>query len=66
MEDGMSLSAPDGFKEYLMPSVTSTAVYPIDCVYTSDELSTIDQYKTDFENTVSEQAKLAERGRAER
>ena len=45
-------------KDIWMPSVTSTAVYPVDCVYTSDELNTIDQYKTDFENTVSEQEGL--------
>ena len=30
----------------------------MDCVYTEEELDTIDQYKTDFENTVSEQEGL--------
>jgi putative aldouronate transport system substrate-binding protein len=30
----------------------------VDCVFTSEELDTIDQYKTDFENTVSEQEGL--------
>lgn len=32
--------------------------YPVDCVYTEEELDIIDQYKTDFENTVSEQEGL--------
>lgn len=35
-----------------------TAVYPVDCVYTKDELDTIDMYKPDFESTVSEQEGL--------
>ena len=45
-------------KDFWMPYVTSTVTYPVDCVYTKDELDTIDQYKTDFENTVSEQEAL--------
>lgn len=40
--------------EYWMPYVSSTVTYPVDCVYNSDELDTIDWYKTDFENTVAE------------
>ena len=28
--------------------------YPVDCVFTSEELDTIDLYRTDFENTVKE------------
>ena len=44
--------------DYWMPYVDSTSVYPMDCVYTIDELETIDRYKTDFENTVSEQEGL--------
>ena len=43
---------------YWMPYVDSTACYPVDCVFTEDELDTIDMYKTDFENTVSEQEGL--------
>ena len=35
--------------------MTSTTTYPIDCVYSSDELDTIDQYKEDFQDAVSEQ-----------
>lgn len=44
--------------DYWMPQVEDTTVYPIDCVFTQDELDTIDRYKTDFENTVSEQEGL--------
>lgn len=44
--------------EFWMPYVDSTVTYPVDCVYTEDELDVIDQYKTDFENTVSEQEGL--------
>ncbi len=40
--------------DFWMPYVDSTVTYPVDCVYTEDELETIDQYKTDFENTVAE------------
>ena len=40
--------------EFWMPYVTNDSVYPVDCVYTADELDTIDLYKTDFENTVAE------------
>ena len=40
--------------DYWMPQVQSTSVFPMDCVYTSDELETIDEYKTDFQNTVAE------------
>lgn len=44
--------------EFWMPYVDSTVTYPVDCVYTEDELDVIDQCKTDFENTVSEQEGL--------
>ena len=44
--------------EFWMPYVDSTVTYPVDCVYTEEELDVIDQYKTDFENTVSEQEGL--------
>lgn len=45
-------------EEFWMPYIDSTVTYPVDCVYTEDELDIIDQYKTDFENTVSEQEGL--------
>lgn len=44
--------------DFWMPYVDSTTCYPIDCVFTEEELDTIDMYKTDFENTVSEQEGL--------
>ena len=44
--------------DYWMPQVKDTTVYPVDCVFTKDELDTIDRYRTDFENTVSEQEGL--------
>ncbi len=44
--------------DFWMPYVDSAAAYPVDCVFTDDELDLIDQYKTDFENTVAEQEGL--------
>lgn len=44
--------------DFWMPYVDSTVTYPVDCVYTEEELDTIDMYKTDFENTVAEQEGL--------
>lgn len=41
--------------EYWLPYVSSTVTYPIDCVFTKEELDVIDQYKADFESTVAEQ-----------
>ncbi len=44
--------------EYWLPQVSDTTTYPIDCVFTEDELDIIDRYLTDFESTVSEQEGL--------
>jgi putative aldouronate transport system substrate-binding protein len=44
--------------DYWMPYVKDTTTYPVDCVYTADELDTIDRYKTDFQDTVAEQEGL--------
>ncbi len=44
--------------DYWMPQVKDTSVYPVDCVFTAEELETIDMYRTDFENAVSEQEGL--------
>lgn len=44
--------------DFWMPYVDSTAVYPVDCVFTEDELDTIDYYKADFEDAVAEQEGL--------
>lgn len=40
--------------DYWMGFVDSKVTYPVDCVYTAEELETIDTYRTDFENTVAE------------
>jgi putative aldouronate transport system substrate-binding protein len=44
--------------DYWMPYVDSTVTYPVDCVYTEEELDTIDRYKADFESMVAEQEGL--------
>lgn len=45
-------------QDFWMKYVDSTVTYPVDCVFTADELEIIDQYKTDFENTVAEKEGL--------
>ena len=35
-------------KDFWMPFVDDTTTYPIDCVFTSEELDTIDRYRADF------------------
>ena len=44
--------------DYWMPQVKDDSVYPVDCVFTQDELDTIDRYRADFESIVSEQEGL--------
>ncbi len=44
--------------EFWMPYVSSATTYPVDCVFTGEELDDIDRYKKDFESTVSEQEGL--------
>ncbi|MBR1496963.1 MAG: extracellular solute-binding protein [Oscillospiraceae bacterium] len=44
--------------DYWMPQVKNTSVYPVDCVFTQDELDIIDRYRPDFESIVSEQEGL--------
>ncbi len=44
--------------DYWMSFVDSAVTYPVDCVFTKEELDTIDRYKPDFESTVSEQEGL--------
>lgn len=41
--------------DYWMPQVSDTTTYPIDCVFSSEDLETIDLYKADFESAISEQ-----------
>ncbi len=50
-------------KDVWLPQVDDKTVYPQDIVLTNDELDTIDMYKTDFENAVSEfEAKVIKEG----
>ncbi|MCR5640694.1 MAG: extracellular solute-binding protein [Lachnospiraceae bacterium] len=44
--------------DYWMPQVKDTTTYPIDCVFTNEELDTIDMYKQDFCDAVAEQEGL--------
>ncbi len=44
--------------EFWMPFVDSSVTYPVDCVFTGEELDDIDWYKADFESAVSEQEGL--------
>ena len=44
--------------DFWMPYVDNATVYPVDCVFTQDELDVIDRYKADFESAVSEQEGL--------
>lgn len=53
MED-RAIERLNDLNDFWMPYVDDATTYPVDCVYTEEELDIIDQYKTDFENTVSE------------
>ena len=44
--------------EYWMPFVNDPTTYPVDCVFTEEELNIIDRYRADFESTVAEQEGL--------
>ena len=44
--------------DYWLPQAKNKQAYPIDCVFTNEELDTIDMYKTDFQDAVSEQEAL--------
>ena len=44
--------------EYWLLYVDSKTAYPVDCVFTGEELDDIDWYKADFESAVSEQEGL--------
>ena len=57
MED-RAIERLEDLYNYWMPQVDSDSVYPVDCVFTSDELDTIDRYKADFESALSEQEGL--------
>ncbi len=44
--------------EFWMPYVDSKVAYPVDCVFTGEELDDIDWYKANFESAVAEQEGL--------
>ncbi|MBE5891482.1 MAG: extracellular solute-binding protein [Lachnospiraceae bacterium] len=44
--------------DYWLPQVQDKTTYPIDCVFTNEELDTIDMYKQDFVDAVAEQEGL--------
>lgn len=58
MEDRAIVRLEDMYNSWVKPYVNSTVTYPIDCVYTTEELEVIDRYKADFESAVSEQEAL--------
>ncbi len=53
MED-RAIERLEDLYNFWMPYVDNPITYPIDVVFTEDELDTIDRFKTDFENTVAE------------
>ena len=57
MED-RAIERLEDLYDYWMPYVKDTTVYPVDCVFTPEELDVIDMYRVDFENAVSEQEAL--------
>lgn len=44
--------------DYWLPQVKDKSSYPVDCVFTNEELDVIDKYKNDLENVVAEQEGL--------
>ena len=44
--------------DYWLPQVKDKTTYPIDCVFTNEELDTLDMYKQDFVDAVAEQEGL--------
>lgn len=57
MEDRAIVRLEDLYN-YWMPFVDNDITYPIDCVFTEEELDIIDRYKADFESAASEQEAL--------
>lgn len=58
MEDRAIVRLQDLANSWVDPYVDSMVTYPIDCVFTQEELDIIDRYKADFESAVSEQEAL--------
>lgn len=53
MED-RAIERLEDLYNFWLPYVDSKVTYPVDCVFTQEELETIDLYKTDFQNTIAE------------
>ena len=58
MEDRAITRLEDLAYQFVEPYVDSMTTYPIDCVFTAEELEIIDRYRADFESAVSEQEAL--------
>ncbi len=58
MEDRAIERLQDLNDSWVVPYVDSLTTYPIDCVFTADELEVIDRYRADFESLVAEQEAL--------
>ena len=58
MEDRAIIRLEDLAYKFVEPYVTNMTTYPIDCVFTAEELEVIDRYRADFESAVSEQEAL--------
>lgn len=58
MEDRAIVRLQDLVNSWVDPYVKSMTTYPIDCVFSVDELEVIGRYKADFERTVTEQEAL--------
>ncbi len=58
MEDRAIVRLQDLNDSWVVPYVDTLTTYPIDCVFTADELEVIDRYRADFESAVSEQEAL--------
>ncbi len=58
MEDRAIVRLQDLNDSWVVPYVDTLTTYPIDCVFTADELEVIDRYRADFESMVSEQEAL--------
>ena len=57
MED-RALERLNDLQNFWFKYVDDFTFYPVDCVFTKDELDTIDRYRTDFEKHVKEQEAL--------
>ncbi len=58
MEDRAIVRLQDLNDSWVVPYVDTLTTYPIDCVFTAEELEVIDRYRADFESAVSEQEAL--------